>query len=504
MFTRFNHSLRFKLTMLLMIMMMLTVFGSIGVTAFGIRAFFLNELKFRMQGMYQDINTIFTAEGQDSEQIREHLAKIAANSEINLLVLCEDGTIYSNTNEQSKMWDSMETIATLLKGKTEENLGTIFEQNEEGYYIFHKNYDDRLNANFYDLVGVLGDGSLIALRSSVSRFDSSVRTTMQLYTYVGIVAIIVGCFAMFFVSSSYVKPIHEMAVVAKKMAQLDFDAEVINHSKDEVGELGRSINSMSKSLESTIMELKAANAELTNDIEQKTQIDEMRKEFLSHVSHELKTPIALIQGYAEGLKENISEDQESREFYCEVIMDEADKMNRMVKKLLELNELEFGYGKADFERFDIVELIHNINEASNILLQQNDIRLQFDEPSPVFVWGDEFMIEEVYTNYLTNAIHHAPQGGTVTVSLEEREQILRISVCNEGNPIPEEELEKIWIKFYKVDKARTREYGGNGIGLSIVAATMKQHGREYGAYNVENGVVFYFDLEMVKQMNPTA
>ena len=235
-------------------------------------------------------------------------------------------------------------------------------------------------------------------------------------------------------------------------------------------------------------------------IEEKIQIDEMRKEFLSHVSHELKTPIALIQGYAEGLKENISDDPESKDFYCEVIMDEADKMNSMVKKLLALNELEFGTDQINFERFDIVELMRNINASSNILLQQNNVQLHFDFEQPIYVWADEFMIEEVYTNYLTNAIHYAPDGGNVIVSMENKDQLIRINVFNEGNPIPEEELSKIWIKFYKVDKARTREYGGSGIGLSIVAATMKQHGREYGAYNKENGVVFYFELEMAKQV----
>lgn len=499
MLTRFNHSLRFKLTMLLMIMMTLTVFGSIGITAFGIRAYFLKELKYSMQSMYQDINMIFTTDGLSSEQIREHLSKLAAKGEINLLVLCEDGTVYSNTNEKSKMWDSMESIAALLKGRTEEDLGTFFDDSVEGYYIFHKNYDEEMNSDFYDLAGVLGDGSLIALRSSVSKFDSSVKTTMELYTYVGICAIVMGCLAMFFVSSSYVKPIHEMAAVAKKMSELDFDAVVNNNSDDEMGELGRSINSMSKALETTITELKAANAELTRDIERKTQIDGMRKEFLSHVSHELKTPIALIQGYAEGLKENISDDLESREFYCEVIMDEADKMNTLVKKLLELNELEFGNGKVNFERFDIVELIKNINASSDILIQQGGIDLQFENREPLFVWGDEFMIEEVYTNYLTNAIHYVPEGGKIRISLEENNQLLRVLVFNEGNSIPEEELEKIWIKFYKVDKARTREYGGSGIGLSIVAATMKLHGKKYGAYNSDNGVTFYFDLEMVKQ-----
>ena len=323
---------------------------------------------------------------------------------------------------------------------------------------------------------------------------------MKLFLTVCLIAMAVGCVAMFLVSSAYVRPIRQMAIVAKKMSQLDFDAKVTKFSKDEVGELGKSINFMSQELENTISELKTANAKLTKDIEEKIQIDEMRKEILSHVSHELKTPIALIQGYAEGLKENISDDAESREFYCEVIMDEANRMNKMVKKLLALNELEFGNNTINFERFDMVELIKNINASSDILLKQSDVDISCDIPDSLSVWGDEFLLEEVYSNYLSNAIHYATKGSTIVVRTEEKDNILRVSVYNEGNPIPEDELDKIWIKFYKVDKARTREYGGSGIGLSIVAATMKLHGQDYGAYNYENGVVFYFDVELAKSL----
>lgn len=494
-----KHSLRFKLTMFLMVLMTLTIFCSILVTQLCVKGFFLSELKYRMINMYNDVNMIFSQEGLTNVERSEHLSRLAANGEMNIFVLCQDNTIYSNINEESKMWESMQSIASLLQGENEGNLSDSFFYGEKGYWIFHQNYDQKLNSNFYDLVGVLDDGSLIALRSSVVRFNESVATTMKLYVYVGMAAILVGCFAMFCVSSSYVRPIHQMAVVAKRMAQLDFDARVESHSKDEIGELGESINSMSKELESTISELKTANAKLQRDIDEKTQIDEMRKEFLSHVSHELKTPIALIQGYAEGLKENILDDPESKDFYCEVIMDEADRMNTMVKKLLALNELEFGMDKINFERFDITELIRNVNTSSEILLQQNDIRLHFDYEKAIYVWADEFLIEEVYRNYLSNAIHHASGEKNVNVTMERHNEMLRIMVFNEGACIPEEELQKIWIKFYKVDKARTREYGGSGVGLSIVAATMKLHGREYGVYNTENGVVFYFDLELSKQ-----
>ena len=225
------------------------------------------------------------------------------------------------------------------------------------------------------------------------------------------------------------------------------------------------------------------------------KVDEMRKEFLSNVTHELKTPIALIQGYAEGLKDNITEDLESREFYCDVIIDEASKMNKMVKKLLTLNQLEFGNGMVEMERFDIVALVRSVLESSDILIKQNEIQLLFQQSEPMDVWADEYMIEEVVTNYLTNAIHYATNEKVIDIRVRKNENTVRVSVFNTGDPIPEADIDKIWIKFYKVDKARTREYGGNGIGLSIVKAIMEAHNKRYGVINHSNGVEFWFELD---------
>ena len=152
---------------------------------------------------------------------------------------------------------------------------------------------------------------------------------------------------MYFVSNRFLGPITVLTNIAKRMSELDFTAKYEVKTEDEVGVLGNSMNMLSETLEQALAELKEANTELKKDLEKKEQIDAMRKEFLSNVSHELKTPIALIQGYAEGLMDNINDDEESKEFYCEVIVDEARKMNQMVKKIMDLNQLEFGYNCHD-------------------------------------------------------------------------------------------------------------------------------------------------------------
>lgn len=320
--------------------------------------------------------------------------------------------------------------------------------------------------------------------------------------YFSLAALTLSVLLIWWISKKITDPILELADLSKRMANLEFDAKYTSGGKNEIGQLGEHFNQMSETLERTISELKTANNELQRDIEQKTQIDEMRKEFLSNVSHELKTPIALIQGYAEGLKECINDDDESREFYCDVIMDESKKMNTMVKKLLTLNQLEFGNDAVVMERFELTSLIRGVIQSAKILAQQKGARMIFDEPGAVYVWADEFKIEEVITNYISNAVNHVDFDKVIDVKVRKENGKVRVSVFNTGKPIPEEDLDKIWIKFYKVDKARTREYGGSGIGLSIVKAVMDSMNQECGVINYDNGVEFWFELDGGERREP--
>ena len=290
-------------------------------------------------------------------------------------------------------------------------------------------------------------------------------------------------------------PISELTVLSSRMKNLDFDAKYKCRAGNEIDELGENFNKMSEELEKTISELKSVNNQLQKDIENKIRIDQQRQEFLNNVSHELKTPIALVQGYAEGLKENISDDPESREFYCDVIMDEAAKMNKLVKNLLTLNHLEEGRDEVKMERFDIVSLIKGILQSMDIMIQQKEAKVSFEAEEPVYVWADEFRIEEVVTNYTSNALNHLDGDREIEICVCPDGDRVRITVFNTGNPIPEADIPNVWKKFYKVDKARTREYGGSGIGLSIVKAIMESHNQEYGVRNYDNGVEFWFTLD---------
>lgn len=364
---------------------------------------------------------------------------------------------------------------------------------ETDNYTLEVNRD--MDMDYLDMWGMLDNNNVFLIRLPMAGISDSIQISNMFYLYTGMIVVAISILAIWFLSQRLTKPLEELTDISIRMSNLDFNAKYESGGEDEIGVLGQNFNKMSKELEQTISELKTANNELQKDIEKKERIDDMRKEFLSNVSHELKTPIALIQGYAEGLKECINDEAESRDFYCEVIIDEAAKMNNMVKKLLTLNQLEFGNDQISMECFDLTELVRGVVNSAQLLADQKDEQILFVQDTSVYVWGDEFKIEEVVTNYVSNAINHIDGERKIEIKMQRREGHIRLSVFNTGKPIPEEDIDKIWIKFYKVDKARTREYGGSGIGLSIVKAIMESMNQKFGVKNYENGVEFWFELE---------
>lgn len=366
----------------------------------------------------------------------------------------------------------------------------------DDYTIYRTDGQNSIGAvEYLKIWGRFSNGAWFIMQSPLASIEESAMLANRFLIYVGAVGIILGGLLVWLFSKKITQPILELVRLSKEMANLNFEAKYTSGGSNEIGILGSNYNRMSAELEKAVSQLKKANNQLMKDIRQKEKMEDMRNEFLGNVSHELKTPIALIQGYAEGLKEDVNNDPESREFYCDVIMDEAGKMNQMVKNLLTLNQLEFGSDEVQFERFDVAALIKGVVASCEILIQQAQATVSFVSDEHVFVWGDEFKTEQVVRNYLTNAIHHVENERRIEVRIIRDEEKAHISVFNSGKPIPEEDIGKLWDKFYKVDKAHTREYGGNGIGLSIVKAIMESFHQKYGVRNFQNGVEFWFELD---------
>ncbi len=250
----------------------------------------------------------------------------------------------------------------------------------------------------------------------------------------------------------------------------------------------------------SLFAVKKVSKVIQSDLDARDQAEATRKEFVSNVSHELKTPIALIQGYAEGLQEGIMDDENSRKIYLDVIIDEAGKMNRLVREMLVLNQLEVGQMNVDLVEFDLSEMIAEIIDNNKIYLEAQNIVYTYDGEETCLVYSDAFLTEQVLTNYISNAIHYVSNENIITITCQPvKNNRVRISVFNSGQQISDEHIARLWEKFYKADKARSREYGGSGIGLSVVKATMERLQEKYGVENQPGGVCFWFELPLAKK-----
>ncbi len=455
-----------------------------------LESYYIADKKEQVMSAYVKFNTAAEEGTMDSESFQESLQSSSMTDNISFVVMRTDGwlRVYSARNSEQmyfQLWD-------YILDRESVEMTKILEENEN--YVLRQSMEPMTGMEHLEMIGTLANGDYFIMKTPLESIRDSVMIANRFYTVIGAFAIIISGIIIYLFSRKVTKPVMELADISKRMTALDFDAKYNSKSENEIDVLGEHMNQLSEALEKTISELKTANNELRRDIEHKEKIDEMRKEFLANVSHELKTPLALIQGYAEGLKDGINEDPESQEYYCDVIVDEAQKMNTMVRKLLTLNEVEFGQESISLERFNVAELIEGIAQSYSLLVQQKEGKLRLKLQNPLYVWSDELKIEEVLTNYLSNACNHLGGEGIIEIKAEQKHEKVRISVFNTGKQIPKEDMERIWDKFYKVDKAHTREYGGSGIGLSIVKAIMESVNGEYGVINYTNGVEFWIEL----------
>lgn len=489
-----KHSIRRQFAAIFIGLMAGTVLLCWFINGTFLEKYYITNKKDVLLKVYSELQSAVEKGNLNSETYNLSLQQNCAKYNLSLLVLDSSARIVKSSEGDSNFMKLQLLQHVFMTSDVAEE---VMEKTDE--YIIQRVDDSRSHMEYIEIWGMLENGYFFIIRTALEGIQDSVAIANRFLAYVGTLSAIASGVIIWYVSRKITTPILQLADISRRMIHLDFDARYQGRGSNEIDLLGENINKLSETLEKTISELKTANNELKKDIEKKNEIDEMRKEFLSNVSHELKTPIALIQGYAEGLQEGISDDEENRNFYCEVIVDEAAKMNEMVKKLLTLNQLEFGNDMVSMERFDITSLIDNYLQSADLLARQNAITVQMEQKEPVFVWGDEFKIEEVFMNYFSNAINHCSGDKVIEVSIAQRDNCARISVFNTGEPIPEESLPHIWEKFYKVDKARTREYGGSGVGLSIVKAIMESMNQSYGVINYENGVTFWFELELFEK-----
>ena len=479
-------SIRFRLFGTLCISIVLIIFTLIIINNVVLETFYLYSKTTTAIHISEAINSYYN--GIYTYSINDKLREQERTNNIDILILDDSFNVVYCSNQE--IIDSVNILNSVYNIRS--NL--VYSQKN----ILVQRVEESKNNQYLLLRADLDNGYINYIKIQVQPIKETVRISNDLLLIIGVLMIIIAAVIASIIANKFTRPILQLNSITKRMANLDFSQRYrISDTEDEINMLGRNINEMSDKLELTIGRLRSNNTKLEQNIEEKSKIDEMRKQFISDVSHELKTPIALIQGYAEGLIENVNSDEESRKFYAEVILDESNKMDEMVKRLLELMKLEYQERKFNDTEFDLTELIKEELRRNTVVLKENNIKVEFDEKKKVKVFADQEYIEQVVSNYLTNAIKHAEEKNgekKIIIRTENKKDKIRLYVYNTGENIPKENINKIWGRFYKVDSSRNRNQGGTGIGLALVKAIMNNYNNEYGVRNLENGVEFYCDI----------
>lgn len=376
---------------------------------------------------------------------------------------------------------------------SQRNVKSLEYYNENSFFVIAKDSNFEIDTLRYQTK--LENDVLILVWVPMTGISESAAISNDFTAIIGLITILITGIWALYISGYFTRPIAEMNRITKKMAELDFSQVLRIDSKDEIGQLSRNINNLSYNLDDAINELNSRNLQLEQDIERERKLDKMRREFVSNVSHELKTPIFLIQGYAEGLKSNVASDEEKRNFYCDVIMEESEKMDHLVKDLLDLSHIESGIFPVNRIKFNLNPLINDIISKYEPVLSDKNIHLDVDIRGELAAYADPARIEQIIVNLMNNAIDHTDGNKVIKLSAKPTGEKIKVTVFNTGRPIPEEALDKIWSSFYKLDQARTRGFGGGtGLGLSIVRAIQEAHGNGYGVANLTDGVEFWFEI----------
>lgn len=490
-------SVKVKLFFTLSLTILLIIIFLIIVNNFLLGNFYLYNKKKTLKSVYKTINSYYANPLQNAN-VEVELEKMSVKNNFDILIKDNKGINLYTTN---KNFTSVIGTINDIIDKFDE--GKELESNDK--FSIRRQRDSKNGISYIMLSGRLDNGYYLYIRIPISAIQESVKISNKFLILMAGFTILIASIMVSIVSKKFTEPILELNNIAKRMSNLDFSKKYkVTNAKDEINDLGKSINAMSDKLEKTIKQLRDTNIELEKDIEEKSKLDEMRTSFISDVSHELKTPIALIQGYSEGLLENVNTDEESRKFYAEVILDESNKMDRLVKQLLELMKLEYGKREFNDKEFNILEVEKEVIRKSKVMLEEKNVQVELKDTEKINVWADDFYIEQVITNYITNAIKNAKPAddGRKIIKIENEidneKNKVHVKIFNTGDNIKEEDLNRIWNRFYKVDESRNREDGGSGIGLSFVKAIMNNYGNNYGVVNKEDGVEFYFELDLKK------
>ncbi|MEJ3721016.1 HAMP domain-containing sensor histidine kinase [Paenibacillus polymyxa] len=333
-----------------------------------------------------------------------------------------------------------------------------------------------------------GEIDLLFTVTSLQEISETNEALRWFYLYLGIGGFALILILSLFYSRMVTRPLITLNNTAKRMAKLDFTVHTPIRQNDELGSLSYSMYTLSQNLDTALRELQEANQQLVEDMEQKQRMEAVQQDFFANASHELKTPLSIIKGFAEGLQDGVSAGKQDH--YMKVIVEEADKMERLVKDMLDLAKLESGTLKLRKATFILSELVEEVVDKLFHLLKEKKLEVVIIPANELPIHADIGWMEQVIINFVVNAIRHAEEGSSITIRIEGSGEVNTFSIENKGETIPDDQLELIWNRFYRAELSRSRQTGGTGLGLSIVKRILDLHEFRYKAENTKDGVRF--------------
>lgn len=314
------------------------------------------------------------------------------------------------------------------------------------------------------------------ISASLEPLDEGARIIKSQLIYVSIGVFLLSLVIGYILSKKLSKPIVKVNKTALKMAEGDYD--IVFETDEDIDE----INQLVKTLNHAKDEL--------------SKTEELRRDLLANVGHDLKTPLTMIKAYAEMVRDLTYNKKQKRIQNCNVIIEEADRMTGLVNDIVDLSQLQSRVLEMHMERFNITELVYTILKRYDILKEKEDLKFVFDEKNDYYVYADKKKLEQVIYNLLNNAINYTGEDNTVTIRLIPKEDVLRVEISDTGKGIKEEDLPHIWDRYYKNSKKHKRNAVGTGIGLSIVKNILINHHFEYGVISKKGeGSTFYFEVK---------
>lgn len=455
----------------------------IGLFVFNFKDVYIKYMSEELNSFGEEVKA-YLSDGIN-ENTYDKISTLSKQKNINLEIYDKNGyLVFSNKSMQGEKGHMRNMCSITNEHYVNKNLTS---------YVMVEKSD---NIEFLSTItNTSNDDYTIVTKTPISSIESNIKITSKYLFLIFVPIIIISILMAIWFSNKFTKPILKLNEATDKIANLDFDGKVNIKTGDEIEKLGDSINVLSSKIHSTLNNLQEKNQELEILINNKIKQEKLRKEFVSSVSHELKTPITVINGYAQGLKSNIVQSKEDKEFYVDVIYEESEKMGLLVKDLLDLYKLESKTFSIKKESVNINKLILEVVKNFDIKIKEENINLCLNlENENVNL--DKIRIEQVLNNFIDNAIFYVDDKKEIQINTIKDNNKLRVSVYNSGEHIADEDLEKIWTSFVRIDKSRTSSENRIGLGLSIVREIVKLHDGEYGVLNKPGGVEFYFELNL--------